>query len=43
MFINISVKNTDLSSFRMERGEEPLSILINYVLCKITLFSFNDC
>ena len=40
-FIYMSVKNTEFSSFRMERGEEPLSIFI-YVSCKITLFSFND-
>ena len=29
-FIYMSVKNTEFSSFRMERGEEPLSVLFTY-------------
>ena len=29
-FIYMSVKNTEFSSFRMERGEEPLSVLFMY-------------
>jgi len=37
MFINISVKNTEKSSFRMERGEEPL--LFNLKILPLRIYS----